>query len=773
LLPDLCENDVAAAAPREVMRSPLVLCRFRAQSATEESKGLDAWDLGHETVIGKEGVCCNHVISRSDVTTFTFDRVFGPEASQEEVYHHVKPHINEVLRGVNCAVLCYGQTSAGKTYTMVGPRDSSSCDTWGIVPRTLASFYEASRNDDCHFRLSMLEIYMERLIDLLNPHGSSRLRILEDHVGKVVVHGLHEARVDNYMDALSTFWKGQQRRTTAATGMNDLSSRSHCIFILTVERSGQAASKLYLVDLAGSESIKKAAISGADQDFSTIAANMELSEESKAINQSLSTLGLVLNRLAERRKLGIGNTVVDRRRTSGGAGFSHETHIPYRSSKLTRVLQDVLSGNARIALIINCSMSSLQAAETLSTLRFGRRARLLTTTVKPMPSPPLEPAMLLSRTLKTARQEIQRLRHLAGAQIGVSTPAKPNDSISGDSEDQDSWLSLTPIPHSAPPAPTLRLPLAAVSRQVPSHFDLDSSTCWDLTPREPDSLTPDIRPRRLQFFHGVDPSPSGRRQSAAMLASPPCDAKMSLDDLSAEVHSPCWEYPMTRRESSMRALFAQKQICVEAVNRLKAAEAELEWLQWLSPGEADLMEPILQVEQEGEGVSFPVATRLAVIPDVAVCDPPEEAVAAVAEEEPQRQRLEEPDEERKRRATIREASPGEEASTEPEQPQPETLEELAEDQSCPEKVPEDSCVHDARATAPELVPEIVLRDSKDDTRVPQETDIEIVDVQLEPASAQSCTIPRQVIAESRRSWVVVPLLVVASAFATRAAALWL
>jgi len=222
----------------------------------------------------------------------------------------------------------------------------------------------------------------------------------------------------------------------------------------------------------------------------------------------------------------------------------------------------------------------------------------------------------------------------------------------------------------------------------------------------------------------------------------------------------------------MRALFAQKQICAEAVNRLKAAEAELEWLQWLSPGEADLMEPILQVEQEGEGDFYPDATRLAVIPDVAVCDPPEEAVAAVAEEEPQRERLEEPAEESKRRATIRETSPGEEASTGPEEPQPETPEELAEDQSCPEMVPEDSCVHDARATTPELVPEIVPRDSKDDTRVPQETDIDIVDVQLEPASAQACTIPRQVIAESRRSWVVVPLLVVASAFATRAAALW-
>jgi hypothetical protein len=719
LLPEICEREVAIAAPRQVVRSPLVLCRFRAQSAAEASKGCDAWDLTHDTVIGKEGSGCSNMLSRSDVTAFAFDHVFGPDAAQEEVYHHVEPIINEVMHGINCAVLCYGQTSAGKTYTMVGARDSSSCITWGIVPRTLASFFEASQCDDCQLRLSMLEIYMERLIDLLNPNGSSRLRILEDHAGKVKVQGLHEARVDNYMDALSTFWKGQQRRTTATTGMNDLSSRSHCIFILSVERSGHAASKLYLVDLAGSESIKKAAISGADHDFSTIAANMELSEESKAINQSLSTLGLVLNRLAERRKAGIGGSGLDKRRSATGV----ETHIPYRSSKLTRVLQDVFSGDARIALIINCSISSLQATETLSTLRFGRRARLLTSAVKPSTTAPLESAPLLSHTLRTARQEIQRLRRLTGL-AGVSTtpPAKGSNSTAEDSEGQESRLAFTPIPHSAPPAPILRLPLLSTARQVPSRFDIESSTCWsDLTPREPDGLTPDVRPRRLQFFHGTDLPPSERRNSSALLTEAPLEVQTSMNDFSPEAPSPCWEYPMTRRESCMRAIFTQQQICTEAVSRLKVAEAELEWLQWLSPGETDLAEPMPQVDGASDDSPCRLTTSLAAIPDVTDCD---------------------------------------------------SLEE-----SCPEIVPEVSCAPETRAVTPELVPEVVPSDSWEDACIAKDCkDIgsEAVPAESEtpPPKVDPCSTPRGVGMPPRQYWTAVSFLVVAAACAMRAVASW-
>ena len=243
-----------------------------------------------------------------------------------------------------------------------GPAD---LELQGIIPRSLATLFNAARAEEKAgrgryvFKLSMLEIYMEKLKDLLDPASEAELRIVEDRKGVVAVLGLREVVVDSIEMALNVFLCGRQHRAVGATGMNNRSSRSHSIFVFKAQRvdlPNAAVGKLCLVDLAGSECLKKACLKGEE----SAAANDEIIKEAKAINQSLSTLGLVINRLAARKS---------------GAEKGKEQHVPYRSSPLTHVLKDVIGGNSQTALVINCSSSSLHVAETLSTLRFGDRTR--------------------------------------------------------------------------------------------------------------------------------------------------------------------------------------------------------------------------------------------------------------------------------------------------------------------------------------------------------------------------------------------------------------
>jgi hypothetical protein len=200
-------------------------------------------------------------------------------------------------------------------------------------------------------RVSFVEIYCERLRDLLvsDPRGHDNLQVGEDfgaHGLGVYIKGLTEYYVGSVDEVLALMQQGNANRATAATGMNAGSSRSHSLFMLSLDQKNtdtgtSTRAKLYLVDLAGSETVGKTGVTG--QQF----------EELKKINQSLSCLGNVINAL-----------------TDGKA-----SHIPYRDSKLTRVLQECLGGNSKTALIINCSPSAWNENETLSTLRFGKRAK--------------------------------------------------------------------------------------------------------------------------------------------------------------------------------------------------------------------------------------------------------------------------------------------------------------------------------------------------------------------------------------------------------------
>ena len=233
---------------------------------------------------------------------------------------------------------------------MMGP-DIDSEESRGIIPRIVeqmfTSILRSPSNIEYTVRVSYMEIYMEKIRDLLVPHNDN-LPVHEEKSRGVYVKGLLEIYVSSVQEVYEVMRRGGAARATAATNMNQESSRSHSIFVITitqknVETGSAKSGQLFLVDLAGSEKVGKTGASG------------QTLEEAKKINKSLSALGMVINSLTDGKS----------------------THIPYRDSKLTRILQESLGGNSRTTLIVNCSPSSYNDAETLSTLRFGVRAKTI------------------------------------------------------------------------------------------------------------------------------------------------------------------------------------------------------------------------------------------------------------------------------------------------------------------------------------------------------------------------------------------------------------
>ncbi|KAK1947675.1 Kinesin heavy chain [Phytophthora citrophthora] len=282
---------------------------------------------------------------------FTFDHVFGEDTDQKMVFESVaQPVVQDIMAGYNATIFAYGQTSSGKTYTMEGANIDHP-ELQGIIPRTATEIFNnvmnADENMEFIVKVSYIEIYMERIRDLLDPYKSKvNLQVREDAQRGIFVEGMTEMCVTSDEELLAAMRAGAANRAVAATGMNEGSSRSHSVFMVTLfqrnlENQATKAGKLYLVDLAGSEMVRKTGATGRQL------------EEAKTINKSLSALGMVINALTD----------------------SNITHVPYRDSKLTRVLQESLGGNSRTNLIINVSPSSFNASETISTLRFGMRAK--------------------------------------------------------------------------------------------------------------------------------------------------------------------------------------------------------------------------------------------------------------------------------------------------------------------------------------------------------------------------------------------------------------
>ncbi|EHA8590394.1 kinesin-like protein KIN-5C [Cocos nucifera] len=343
---------------------------------------------------------------------FTFDKVFGPSAKQKDLYDQaVVPIVNEVLEGFNCTIFAYGQTGTGKTYTMEGeckraksgPKGQLPADA-GVIPRAVKQIFDTleSQNAEYSVKVTFLELYNEEITDLLAPEELSKISVedrqkkplplMEDGKGGVLVRGLEEEIVTSAGEIFSLLERGSAKRRTAETLLNKQSSRSHSLFSITIHikeatPEGEElikCGKLNLVDLAGSENISR---SGAREGRA---------REAGEINKSLLTLGRVITALVE-----------------------HLGHVPYRDSKLTRLLRDSLGGRTKTCIIATVSPSVHCLEETLSTLDYAHRAKNIKN------RPEVNQKMMKSTLIKDLYGEIERLKaevYAAREKVGVYIP---------------------------------------------------------------------------------------------------------------------------------------------------------------------------------------------------------------------------------------------------------------------------------------------------------------------------------------------------------------
>uniref|UniRef100_A0A8C7RDK8 Kinesin motor domain-containing protein n=1 Tax=Oncorhynchus mykiss TaxID=8022 RepID=A0A8C7RDK8_ONCMY len=327
------------------------------------------------------------------VCTFAYDYCFWSMdesekdkfAGQDVVFQCLgESLLHNAFQGYNACIFAYGQTGSGKSYTMMG-----SVDSPGLIPRLCSSLFdrtllEQREGEGFTIEVSYMEIYNEKVRDLLDPKGSRQaLRVREHKVLGPYVDGLSRLAVANYKDIESLMSEGNKSRTVAATNMNEESSRSHAVFNIILTHtlkdlqsgtSGEKVSKLSLVDLAGSERAAKTGATG------------ERMKEGSNINKSLTTLGLVISALAEQ-----------------GCGKNKTKFVPYRDSVLTWLLKDSLGGNSRTAMVATVSPAADNYDETLSTLRYADRAKSIVNHAVVNEDPN-------ARIIRELREEVEKLR---------------------------------------------------------------------------------------------------------------------------------------------------------------------------------------------------------------------------------------------------------------------------------------------------------------------------------------------------------------------------
>uniref|UniRef100_A0A1A8SH98 Kinesin-like protein n=1 Tax=Nothobranchius rachovii TaxID=451742 RepID=A0A1A8SH98_9TELE len=355
---------------------------FNSRETEKESKCIIQMSGNTTTIINPK--------QAKDNKSFNFDFSYwshtSPEdvnyASQMRVYKDIgEEMLLHAFEGYNVCIFAYGQTGAGKSYTMMGKQDVK--DQQGIIPLLCEDLF-TKINDNTNnsmsysVEVSYMEIYCERVRDLLNPKNKGNLRVREHPLMGPYVEDLSKLAVTSYNDIQDLMDSGNKARTVAATNMNETSSRSHAVFniIFTQKRydaetdnTSEKVSKISLVDLAGSENIGR---SGAVDKRAREAGN---------INQSLLTLGRVITALVEKRP-----------------------HIPYRESKLTRILQDSLGGRTKTSIIATVSPSSSNMEETMSTLEYACRAKNI------MNKPEVNQKLTKRTLIKEYTEEIERLK---------------------------------------------------------------------------------------------------------------------------------------------------------------------------------------------------------------------------------------------------------------------------------------------------------------------------------------------------------------------------
>ncbi|KAF4722522.1 hypothetical protein FOZ62_008446, partial [Perkinsus olseni] len=336
-----------------------VVCATLPPSSGTQSTPDPNFARGPEPDDRHHQILANHV--------FTFDTVYNEESTQPEVYERTaRKAVRSVLQGYNATILAYGQTGTGKTHTMEGfVTDYYHDSQRGIIPRSMAEIFEYT---SCHdtsstfvIRASYLQIYNETISDLLPAADTTAtLSIRQDSRRGVYVDGLTEYVVREPEEVYTLIRQGNASRAIATTKLNDASSRSHAVFMILVEMCDENGTvkvgKLNLVDLAGSERVRLTGATG-----------IRL-EESKKINQSLSALGNVIAALTEAS------------RAEAMASGTGRSHIPYRDSKLTRLLEDSLGGNCITAMVAMISPAAEAFGESLSTLKFANRAKSIRNT---------------------------------------------------------------------------------------------------------------------------------------------------------------------------------------------------------------------------------------------------------------------------------------------------------------------------------------------------------------------------------------------------------
>ncbi|GMH86370.1 hypothetical protein TrVE_jg7869 [Triparma verrucosa] len=336
-------DQATPSGPPPPSSSVRVSVRVRSSGSYAEAHrpSLTVFEQQRSITVGRQNP---NPASGSQVRQFTYDSVLPPTSTQSETYQTVGAGmVPYVLDGYNATVLAYGQTGSGKTYTM----GSASGSEDGMIPRFLEDLFKGMEEEG-NFRCyaTFLEVYGEDVVDLLSPsRASSSLPLREDNDGVNVV-GLSRRSVNGKEAALQALKDGTVNRTTSATLMNSCSSRSHAVYSLIVTKLSQDSktevrkSKLTFVDLAGSERMKKTGASG------------ETMKEGIQINVGLLALGNVIN------SLGLG-----------------KSHVPYRQSKLTRLLSDALGGNSMTHFVACVSPREEDVFETVSTLKYANRAR--------------------------------------------------------------------------------------------------------------------------------------------------------------------------------------------------------------------------------------------------------------------------------------------------------------------------------------------------------------------------------------------------------------
>ncbi|NXG56377.1 KIF3C protein, partial [Hemiprocne comata] len=355
-----------------------VVARCRPMSRKEEAAGYQRV-LELDVKLGQVSIRHPRALPGDLPKTFTFDAVYDANSKQADLYDEtVRPLIDSVLQGFNGTIFAYGQTGTGKTYTMQGVW--AEPEKRGIIPISFEHIFthiSRSQNQQYLVRASYLEIYQEEIRDLLAKDQSKKLELKENPETGVYIKDLSSFVTKNVKEIEHVMNLGSQTRSVGSTNMNEHSSRSHAIFLITIECSETGpdgeehirVGKLNLVDLAGSERQSK------------MGAHGERPKEASKINLSLSALGNVISALVDGKS----------------------THIPYRDSKLTRLLQDSLGGNAKTIMVATLGPASHSYDESLSTLRFANRAK----NIKNKPRVNEDPKDTL---LREFQEEIVRLK---------------------------------------------------------------------------------------------------------------------------------------------------------------------------------------------------------------------------------------------------------------------------------------------------------------------------------------------------------------------------